>query len=341
MEKDTTSIRLAKDMDREIWDKYLDKFPLPPLNRYAWKEILEKSYGVKTQFFIAYDKENAIRGILPTYITKDVRGRKKLYSLRFGCVADDKEIKKRLFLHLKDFCKNNNITSNLVTTGYERTNTNFQEEVKKTVVMGLKSDEDSAWRSLRDKTRNMVRKAVRSNLTAERGFHNLRQFYNIYVINMLNKKVPIHSYNFFKDISEKMGDKVELIVAKVSDKVIAGTVVLFSKDIAIYPFQAALADFRRFAPNDFLVWETIKLCLQKKISKLDMGESKEGGNVYRFKTNFGGTPQDIYYYTTFSTREGSGDDRNPKGRVSIQKLNLPFWMKKRTLSWLKKRGRII
>ncbi|MDB4349672.1 GNAT family N-acetyltransferase [Omnitrophica bacterium] len=339
-------IRLAEKKDRDKWKAYLDKSSYnPPLNHYAWKEILEESYKVKTCFFIALDQTDKICGLLPAYITKDIRGKRCLYSLRFGLVADDNDLKNKFLSHIRRFCEEKNIASNLATSGYHRIGTGFREIIKKTVVMDLPRDEEAAWRCLRGKTRNMIRKAFKSDLVTERGFHNLRKFYDIYTATMLDKGIPIHSYRFFKNISEKMRDNAELIVAKRSGEVAAASLVFFSKDIAIYPFQVSLAHLRIFAPNDLLIWETIRLCLEKRIFKLDMGESKEGGNVYIFKSNFGGTPRDIYYYTTSA---GLGPQqqrrRSASSRPSFAGKILsgsPYILRKKMALWMKKRERLI
>ena len=234
-----------------------------------------------------------------------------------------------------------------MTSGYQRIDTGFQGTEKKTIMMELRRDENSVWKSFRDKTRNMIRKAQKSGLTAERGFHNLRPFYNVYASNMLKKGIAIHSFKFFEKISEKMGGDAELIVAKKNGMPIGGTLALFSKDIAIYPFQAASIDSQRFAPNDFMVWETIRSCIDRGISKLDMGESREGGNVYRFKTNFGGKPQDIHYYTIAGKSEFSEKGqrtKRPRSRLSLKGGILsksPHWLARNMGAWIKSKERLI
>jgi len=326
------------------WDAYLGRFSYnPPMNLYAWRQILEDTYKIKTFFFIASGSGGDIEGVLPTYVTKSIRGRKKLYSLRYGCVADSSDIQNELFLHMISFCRRNGIESALVTSGNRRVDTDLGELIKKTVIIDLAQDAESTWRSLRDKTRNMIRKAVRSELAAEKGFCNLKEFYKVYVSSMLRKGLPAHSYTFFKNIAEKMKDKTELIVAKKDNRVIAGILILFSKDIAIYPFQSSLESHRKFAPNDFLIWETMKLCLDNGIGLLDMGESREGGTVYRFKTNFGGRPSDIYYYSTPNPGRIGKEKKESQG-ASLKRAILsisPSLLGKNVAHWIKRSERII
>ncbi len=339
-------VRLAKEKDKMKWDSYLEGCGFhPPLNYYGWKHILERSYGLKTFFFMALDENEDIQGTLPTYLIKDFRNNKRLYSLRFGLNGSSNEIKNSLLLHLSDFCRERGIRSNSLTSGYHRINTDFKSAVKKTLMLDLGKDEESTWRSFRDKTRNMIRKGVKSGLTAEKGFHNLKEFHRIYRLNMLSKGIPAHSFRFFKNIAGELGDTSELIVAKKDGLIIAGIFILFARDVAIYPFQASIMDYHKFAPNIFLIWEAIKSCLDKRIYKLDMGESTEGGDVYIFKTNVGGRPRDIYYYTALTTMknvfDGDIEDRLSTSLVSRILLKTPLSFRKRLGIWAKRRERII
>lgn len=343
-------VKLAEENDRQLWEAYLDKFPSnPSLNRYVWKEILEKSYKVETFFFVAWDDKSDICGVLPAYAVRDFRGRKRLYSLKFGLIADSNDIKSKLLDCLKTFCRKNDIVSNSVTSGYQKIPVHFKETIKKTIVLDLADNEEATWESLRDKTRNMIRKARKSGLTIERGFSNLKKFYDIYVMNMLTKDVPIHSYKFFNNICEKKKDNVELIVANINGKVIAGILILFSKNIATYPFQVSLNDYRKYAPNQLLIWEAMRVCIKKGIFTLDMGESKEGGGVYLSKINFGGNPCNIYYYNTFASQKENHDNNMRKSARILSAVRLvnslfknsPFWLKKKIGLWIKTKGKFI
>ncbi len=339
-------IKLVTQADREKWDGFLDKFPdIPPMNRYVWNDILKDSYGVRTYFFIALDDNGDVVGILPAYITRDIRRRMNLYSLRFGLVAGNKDCCAELLDHIKRFCEKNKIMSCSITTGYDSIDAGYAEIVKKTIVLNISGSEEATWQSLRDKTRNMIRKSIKSGLTTERGPENIKVFYDIYAENMLEKGIPIHRLDFFKSIFQKMGNNAELITVKSGGNIIGGMLVLYSAGAAIYPFQASLAGFRSHAPNQFLVWEAVRSCIKRCIPALDMGESSEGSNVYDFKVNFGGVPRDVYYYSTFlrnGEQSENGGIRKAGQSFAVRALSAaPFFMRKPLGLWLKPQGRII
>ena len=346
-------VGLTTEADSRRWDVYLDSAPsTAPLNRYAWKEILERSYEVTTQFLIASNDEGAICGVLPTYATGDFVGTTRVYSLRFGLVADDDGVAKVLLSHLNDLWAESGAASALVTSGYTRRDTPLQEISKTTMMMDIAESEEAEWNSLKDKTRNMIRKGCARNMVAERGFHNLQDFYDIYCAVMLQKGIPIQSLQFFRTVVETLRAQSELIVAKRDDRVIGGLLVLFGKEVAIYPWQCSLPESQQYATNQFLLWETIKSCLQRGIPKLDMGECVEGGSVYFFKKNFGGRPQQVYYYADEPLRRsGNGRRSKPTRARALGYLNSqigltltqrsPLWLRRQAGPWVRARGRIL
>src|SRR3989338_8904241 len=170
-------------------------------------------------------------------------------------------------------------------------------QVKKTVVMELASSADEMWKGLRNKTRNMLRKAKNAGLTIECGFENLDAFYRIYARRMLEKKVPIHSIGFFKHVAKELDGCTQLLVATHNGVPVGGMLLLMGTHTALYPYQSSTSEGERYGANQLLVWEAMRFCLARDITTLDMGESKEGGSVYQSKINFGGISKDLYYYT--------------------------------------------
>ena len=201
--------------------------------------------------------------------------------------------------------------------------------------MKLAGDEKEMWNALRNKTRNMIRKAQNAGLIVEQGFHNLEAFYRIYTRRMLEKNIPIHRYRFFETIAENLKDRVTLLAVKDRSKVVGGLFLLYGQRNAIYPYQASLRKGEQLASNQLLIWEAMRFCRTKGIDTLDMGESKAGSPVYQSKINFGGTPREVYYY-------------GKHARVSSVSVlpglifsHAPLWLRAAIGPWVKRQGRII
>ena len=357
-------IRTATDEDRRAWDAFAAKSEAtPPYYIYAWKRILESSYRLRTHFFMAVADDGTIRGIFPTYITKTFRGKKNLFGLRYGLLADDEETRVTLYEHAMSFCAEQGVRSALIPAGFQSLEAPYTETIKKTLLLDLAGTEEQTWDSFRDKTRNMIRKAERGGLEIETGWHNVGAFYDIYASYMQAIGVFFHSRSFFVQMGERLGERVELISAKKDGAVIAAMVLLYGGQVASYPFQSAKMEYRKFAPNQFLIWEAIKRCIARGITRLDMGESKVGSSVYKFKTNFGGVPHDLHYYSDKPRVDAplqAADDENSLSETEdvnsaqpAQSLlapavildrvlrQSPFWLSKHLAPRIKNTGRII
>jgi predicted N-acyltransferase len=336
---------------RKAWDIYVDNASTNlPTNRYAWKEILERSYGVRTLFLTAEDETGRVCGVLPTYLTRGFNGTERMFSLKGGLVAESDEAAAAMVSYLESFCRERRVSSCLLTSGYVEKPTPYLSMVRNTMVMDIEPAEESQWDALRAKTRNMIRKS--GGLIAERGFQNLDRFYGLYASLMLEKKIAPLSKGLFLTLADSLGSDAELIVAKKDDKAVGGLLILFGRNVATYPWQASAPEARDLAPNQFLIWEALRSCRERGISTLDMGECTLGGSVYHFKKNFGGRPRDVHYYQSPPGYWANGRKSALAGgqrligavtaRIAYRLANdSPAWARKRVGPWMKAKGRIV
>ena len=255
------------------------------------------------------------------------------------------------------------MVSALVPAGFTPIGVPYDAAIKKTLLLALAGTEEETWESFRDKTRNMIRKGERAGLEIETGWQNVDAFYDIYASYMQAIGVFFHSRNFFVQMGAHLGECAELISAKKDGVVVAAMVILYGGRIASYPFQSASVEHRNLAPNQFLIWDAIKRCIARGIVTLDMGESRVGSSVYKFKTNFGGVPHDLYYYSNQPAAESGpagvkavepvgeteGGQSGPPPRSALSPVAIldavlrksPFWLSKHIAPRIKNTGRII
>lgn len=348
------NIKLATDHDQSRWNSYIGTFnDVPPFCRYEWKFILEESYRVVTAFYIAEDTNQNIVGLVPLYFTYSLRKIPQLYCLRYGLLATTNEIRAKLLEFAYDLAKEKNCASVTVPAGFDAFYKGKTPEKKYTLLMPLLENVDATWESMRDKTRNMIRKGERAGLVIETGIHNAEAFHSIYASYMKNIGVFFHSQRFFHNILKHLNNDAELICAKLGDVVVGGTIQLYGNDIAGYPYQAVTVEHRNMAPIQFMNWEMIKRCHERNCKFLDMGESSEGGPVYQSKVNFGAKPYEIFYYTnkkkpdTQTQTDDENSETTPSKKITpLRVINTiheksPLWLAKYISPWLRQTERII
>jgi len=329
------TVRIATNDDAQQWDRFCEL--LPQGHPFFWFDILRKTYRILPVFFIAEDAMGNISGVCPSYVVRQWNGTRQLISFKFGLSATTPQIANDILLAAHRYCVDQGIENNSITSGTTCIPTPYREVTKKTVMFPIEGSIDSVWQQLRNKTRNMIRKGQGSGVVIEEGNHHLPAFYSIYSERMLEKGVSIHSLRFFQEVLQRCGSScVQLLVARRNNTVIAGMLLLYSKAVGAYPYQACRAGFEQYAPTQLLIWEAMQRCAARGITTLDMGESREGSSVYQSKINFGGRPENVYYYSTLSS-EASPWASLPM--ILFQRL--PFGLRRHLGVWLKRQGKLL
>jgi len=63
--KNSTVIKLFKETDRSNWDNFVNRHPNSNIYHLAgWKNVIERTYGHKTYYLMAFDSKNVVKGIL-------------------------------------------------------------------------------------------------------------------------------------------------------------------------------------------------------------------------------------------------------------------------------------
>lgn len=310
-----------------------------PISDIKWAQILNSVYHTSA-YLITLD--DGSKGWLFLYMVKDIYGNKQLHSFKYGIHAKSDSLYEVLIERARKLAEEINCQSLSICSGLTKLNINLIETEKKTLLLDLPSTEEDMWEKFRDKTRNSIRKAEKESITIERGYQNLRDFYQGYSERMFEKRVAIHPYEYFENMFKLMPNNTELITAKYQGEYIGAVLVQYNCEGAIYLFNGTNS-FIPTSPNQLLLWEMSKFCIEKQIKVLDMSESSEGSGVFKFKKNFGAVPFSFYYYTLelFQVRKpllGKVKNRIVNNLIQSDKLYFPFL--KKLLVYKRSHGRL-
>jgi len=347
------SVRLATVEDASAWDAFvLSQSDTPAFARFGLAESLKKSCGAMPRLSIAYCKRTKeVVGILAAYVIRDMRGGKCLFGPGYGLIADNESVAEALLSDLTAWCRKENILKALINAGYRSYSLGVRHIRRETIVFDIDSDGEKCWRSLRDKTRNSVRKGQKSNLVCRTGDDLVTDFYQPYSDRLCVKGIPFLPQSFFAHMALLYGVDCRFLVAYLEEKPVGGMCVITGSDVALYIAGGVRSGFEKFNTAHFLMWEAIELCRSLNITRLDMGESQAGSGVYRFKTLFGGAPKTLHYYDPLSPPETDaqpeykGKNATPQSRIAqCLKLvisNLPLPLRRLVLVQQKRRERLV
>ena len=264
----------------------------------SYLDAISDCYKINTGCIYLEDENNEIQGVLFYYYIGSVFFGKRLFTPKFGVAGEDGQVFSVLFENLLKISDSFKIHSITVLTDYVDCNfPGVVRNIKKQLKIDLMMSKQMLWKSLRDKTRNAIRKGEKKGIEIKKGNQYLSEFYLIYSERMKNVSSSLHSYEFFQKLIESNESYFNIYLALHNKKPIAAVFIQYTQKIAYYAFSGTLRGFEKMCPIHFLLWTVIEDCYDKKLSALDMGESRLDSGSYKFKVWFGASPIECYHYT--------------------------------------------
>jgi FemAB-related protein (PEP-CTERM system-associated) len=269
--------------NEQQWNKYiLTSNSSTGYHQVGWKNIIEKTYGLRWFYFMAVDNGEVL-GILPLFFIKSKFFPTHLVSLPFlnygGICADNVDAEKQLLIEAINLMKEvgaeyvemhhiNNHELDLATN-----------EDKVTMVLNLEDDPEVMWKSFNPKVRNQVRKAEKSGLEVKvGGIEYLDDFYEAFAINMKDLGSPVHSKSLFENLLHEFPDTTRIFIVYLGSENVGGAIFISFKDTAEVPWASSKREYFQHCPNNLLYWEMIKYTCEQRFKYFDFGRStKDSG----------------------------------------------------------------
>lgn len=165
------------------------------------------------------------------------------------------------------------------------------------LLMDLTQPMQQIWCRLRDDRRKGIRKAERIGISVEKatGRVDIAECYRLLKETLTNARVPLahHPSGSFLDNAFRLLDPaglIHLFVARFDGRAVAASVVLSYKDRVYNWYQGSALSYRRYRPNDVLVWQTMMWAKDhgyKVFDFLGAGTPGEEDGVRDFKSGYG------------------------------------------------------
>lgn len=174
-----------------------------------------------------------------------------------------------------------------------------------TSILSLGRSEEELWIGLHSKTRNMIRKAIKSGVIIRNGtiddvptyYHMLTEVFN------RTGKQPLPEI-FYRKVILDLAPKnmVRFLIAQFENRPIAGAIFLLYQDTAYYWSGASFIKDRNVAPNELIQWEFIRWANMQGFKKYDLlrVEPDRLPGIARFKMRFGGDTVPLYALTKWT-----------------------------------------
>jgi CelD/BcsL family acetyltransferase involved in cellulose biosynthesis len=174
-------------------------------------------------------------------------------------------------------------------------------------VLALDEGMDAIWtRRFSAKVRNQCRSAERRGVevrvaTRQEEFGS---YYSIYEAATAGwgQHTPRYPRALFRELGTLLGRGVELKLAYVGGRPIAGILLFHGRRSTLYWSAAVLKEFRSYSPHNALLRAAIEEACARGMTKFDFGGSGNLESVRAFKESFGARPVDYCSYVLMNTR---------------------------------------
>ena len=326
-------IQYYTEDDHQSWDDYvMCSGNASFFHLIGWKNIVETSFKHKPYYLMAKRGEK-IEGILPLFQVKSLLFGNFLVSVPFGVYggicADNLEVESLLLEEGKQLARKLGVDYlELRNLNHSKLNL-LTEELYVTFRREIFEDLDKNLEAIPRKQRRMIRVGIKNGLHSKMGGDYLKDFFDVYAHSVRNLGTPVFPYSFFKNIMDVFGNCCKILSVWHNDKMVAGVMTFFFKDVVMPFYGGALKDSYKYAVNDFMYWELMKYGCENGYKIFDFGRSKKGTGSYDFKRHWGMNPEDLnyQYYLVKARNLPNLNPTNPKYKRFIniwKKLPLPL-----------------
>lgn len=195
----------------------------------------------------------------------------------------------------------------------------------------LPKTEEELMKALPSKTRNMLRKAFRSNLVAKEVSkeEGLESFKKLYSETMKRNKAPdFFSYDdeYFDLLFSSPKDEIRLFATYIENKMIAAAIAIRYQKNALYHLGASLMEYSSLGAGNLAMYEMSKGLLKSGVEFLTVGggrTTQSNDPLYLFKKN-NATDEDIFWIgKRVINKEAYSKVTSEWERLNHQKVNSP------------------
>ena len=311
--------------DGAEWDAFVASCPdATNYHQYAWRGVIEKSFGHDTHYLVARGPGWEIRGGLPLAHLKSALFGNFLVSLPFfnygGLLCNDQAAPGSLLEASRALLGRVDAEhAELRHLGPSGQGLPSKQH-KVTMILGLEPSPEDQWKRLDAKVRNQVRKAEKGGLSAVTGHLELLDgFYQVFCRNMRDLGTPVYGKLFFRSVLESFPETTRIISVQLEGRTVASGLLSWHRDTLEVPWASSVRDFRELCPNNLLYWEAIKFAIGIGQTRFDFGRSTPGEGTYRFKKQWGAEPHQLHW--DYLLKKGAPlpelNPANPKYRLAI------------------------
>jgi FemAB-related protein (PEP-CTERM system-associated) len=296
----TVHCREFAETDAARWDAFVAQHPLgTPFHLTAWRNTIQTAFRYKSCCLVATGDEQ-IRGVLPLFLVKNPVIGKALISSPFavygGILAASAEARDALYGAAVELGRRLGVEYiELRNSAPEQcageSNVSRYVAFRKTLAPG----EEQLMALLPKKTRNMVRKALKTPFEARYNVRDTRVLHRVLARNMRRLGTPNFPKKYFDALLRNFGEMADIREVWWEGRPVAVSLnFYFHGEMHTY-YAAADSRYNALAPNTFMYFDHLRWAGSQGFAAFDFGRSKRGTTVFEFKKHWDPEMRELPY----------------------------------------------
>jgi serine/alanine adding enzyme len=301
-------IRVEKFTGREEeWDAFAAaQDGYTHFHRLRWRAVIERTFGHECVYLSARNPEGELVGVLPLVRVRSVVFGHYLVSMPFlnygGPLGTDAGIcalvDEAIELARRDRVKLLEMRSNIpLRIGLPVSHR------KITVLLDLRGTPEALLKRFDAKLRSQIRRPQKEGVTVVFGRDQVEPFYAVFSRHMRDLGTPTQSLNFFRQIANEFPDDCWFACAYLAGQPVAGGCGFRFGDEFEMTWASSLREYNRESPNMLLYWAFMERAIGDGVSQFNFGRCTPGTGTHRFKMQWGGREQPLWWYRLAASDE--------------------------------------
>ena len=308
------------------WDAFVSKNESgTAYHTMSWRSVVKEAFNKECFYLMASGNAGEVVGVLPLIRLKSLLFGDFLVSLPYvnygGPLSLDESVDKALILKAINVAQEKRVSHLEVREVAARDSSWPCRTDKVAMVLSLPDREEELFKSVGSKLRAQIRRPTKEGVTARiGGAELLPDFYSVFSRNMRDLGTPVYPLRFFELVCTRLDAVVRVVSVRQGAKAVAAGILIGFKDTIELPWASSIREFNRFGVNMLLYWEAMRFAIDNNFARFDFGRSTRDGGTYRFKKQWGASPEQLYWhYWLKDGREMPAlSPSNPKFRLAIR-----------------------
>jgi len=285
----------------EEWDRAVMTMPgWTHFHRFGWKTVLEETMRHQCVHLVVHDEGGAPAGVLPLVHVRSLLFGRYLVSMPFvnyGGPLGDPSAVSALTERAAELAGQAGAKSLELRSRTELPVSFPASHRKVTVLLDLPpNDPDALMKGFAAKVRSQIRRPAKEGVEVRMGPDQVDPFYRVFATHMRDLGTPVLPRAFFRAIARTFPEDAWFACAYLDGRPIAAGAGFRWADEVEMTWASALRSHKRIAANMLLYWEVMRWATETGATTFNFGRCTPGGGTHRFKRQWGGRDQTLWWY---------------------------------------------